>query len=117
MSVDLSANRRTPVDLLPVDAAPADRDDRRRRLRTDRRGGRSTKQADGSAATTSSDARRPDQYKGFGAVRGTTTTFSGGVAVAVESPGGRSTEYSDHARFSGKLPAEGEASAVASPSI
>jgi hypothetical protein len=117
VSVDLSANRRTPVDLLPAEAAPADRDGRRRRLRTDRRGGRSTKEADESAATTTSEARRPDQYKGLGAVRGTTTTFSGGVALAVESPGGRSKEYSDRARFSGKLPAEGEASAVASPSI
>jgi hypothetical protein len=50
-------------------------------------------------------------------VRGTTASFSGGVAVAVESPGARSMEYSDRARLSGKLPAEGEASAVASPSI
>jgi hypothetical protein len=83
----------------------------------DRPGRRSAKQPGGSAWTTTSAARRPDQDKGIAAEGGSTAKFSGGGAVALDSPRAPSSEYSERASLSGKLPAEGEASAVACPSI
>jgi hypothetical protein len=63
VSVDLS-----PIGIFRLDVSPADdelacEDDRRRRLRTDRLGRRSAKLPSGSASTTASAARRPEQGK------------------------------------------------------
>jgi hypothetical protein len=112
----------SPIGICRLDVSPADDElacehDRRRRLRTDRPGRRSAKLPRGSAWTTASASRRPEQGKSITADGGSTANISGGGAVSVESPGARSSEFSARAGFSGKLATGGHASAVACPSI
>jgi hypothetical protein len=112
----------SPIGICRLDVSPADDElacehDRRRRLRTDRPGRRWAKLPRGSAWTTTSASRRPEQGKSIAADGGSTANFSGGGAVSVESPGARSSEFSARAGFSGKLATGGHASAVACPSI
>jgi hypothetical protein len=96
---------------------PADREERRRRLHTDRPGRRSVKLEGGSAWRTPTAARRPEQDKRIAGEGGSTGTFSGAGSVALGSPGAPSSEYSERARLWAKEAAAGEVSGVACPSI
>jgi hypothetical protein len=94
---------------------PADREQRRRRLRTDRPGRRSAKLEDGSASRTPTGGRRPEQENRIAGEGRSTDTFSGGGTVALGSPRAPSSEYSERAGVWAKEAAAGEECGVVCP--
>jgi hypothetical protein len=107
----------TPFALDPAGDVPADREQRWRRLRTDRPGQRSAKLEAGSASRTPTGGRCPEQENRIAGEGGSTGTFSGGGYVALGSPREPSAEYSERAGMWAKEAAEGEECGVACPSI
>jgi hypothetical protein len=96
---------------------PADREQRRRRLRTDLPGRRSAKLDGGAALRSPTGGRRPEQENRIAGEGGSTGTFSGGGTVALGSSPIPPSEYSEPAGVWAKEAAAGEESGIECPSI
>jgi hypothetical protein len=96
---------------------PADREQRRWRLRTDLPAHRSAKLDDGAASRSPTGGRCPEQENGIAGEGGSMGTFSGGRNGGLGSPPTTSSEYSAPAGVWAKEAAAGEESGVECPSM